>query len=132
MKTDNVTKIILTVIAVNLSLLTVKNFDIIPSAYAKDSITHNGILPSVQYGLIPLNEDGSLTVKLTSNNELDVNIVGVNTSDELDINIAGVDTSDELDINIAGVETSDELDINIDEVGGGYVSNGGPIPVEVE
>jgi hypothetical protein len=64
------------------------------------------LTPNINYGLIPLNEDGTISVKLSANDEIDVNIVGVNTNDE--------------------------LDVNIDQIGGGYVSHGGPISVEVD
>jgi hypothetical protein len=30
------------------------------------------------------------------------------------------------------IDTTDELDVNIDEIGGGKVTNGGPIKVKVE
>lgn len=104
MKTDKVTKVLLSVIAVNLSILTISNLDLIPKAHANDSITNS--TPSINYGLVPLNEDGSITVKVIS--------------------------SEELDVNITGISTFDEMDVNIEEIGGGHVSHGGPIPVEVE
>jgi len=30
------------------------------------------------------------------------------------------------------IDTTDELDVNIDEIGGGWVTNGGPIKVKAE
>ena len=104
-KVDNYTKGVLTLIAVCLTILTLKQLDFFPKAYAGESIDH-AVIPNANYGLVPLNEDGSISVKLSSYDELDVNIVGVNTSDE--------------------------LDVNIDEIGGGYVSHGGPISVEID
>lgn len=106
MKTDKFTKIVLTIIAVNLSILTVKNLDIIPSAYANEAIHNAELSPVHNYGLVPLNEDGSINVRLSA--------------------------TDEIDINIKGISTNDELDVNIDEIGGGYLSHGGPIPVEID
>lgn len=106
MKVDKFTKVVLTVIAVNLTILTVKNLDIIPKAYANETTNNLELLPNRNYGLVPLNEDGSINVKFSSSSEIDVNIVGINTNDE--------------------------LDVNIDEIGGGYVAYGGPISVEVE
>lgn len=106
MKTDLFTKIVLTVIAINLTILTVQNMDLIPKAYASESMNSSNLAPNVNYGLVPINEDGSINVKLNSYDEIDVNIVGINTNDE--------------------------LDVNIDEIGGGYVSHGGPISVEID
>ncbi len=104
-KIDIYTKSVLTVIAICLTILTINQLELLPKAYAGESINHP-TFKGVNYGLVPLNEDGSITVKLSS--------------------------ADEIDVNIVGISTSDELDVNIDEVGGGYVSFGGPIPVKVE
>ena len=106
MKADTFTKIVLTVIAVNLTILTVKNLDLIPKAYANEPTNKLELAPNVNYGLVPLNEDGTINVKLSAYDEIDVNIVGVNTNDE--------------------------LHVNIDEIGGGYISHGGPISVEID
>ncbi len=105
MKTDTYTKIILTIIAICLLILTLNQVDLIPKAYAaeQDELFETG---SINYGLIPLNEDGSFSVKLSGQEEFNVNIVGINTSDE--------------------------LDINLDEIGGGYISSGGPIRIKSE
>ena len=97
MKADTYTKVVLTIIATCLLILTLRQVELIPNAYAADM---------VNYGLIPLNEDGSFSVKLGSQEEFNVNIVGINTSDE--------------------------LDINLDEIGGGYLSSGGPIRIKSE
>jgi hypothetical protein len=37
-----------------------------------------------------------------------------------------------LDVNISRISTFDELDVNIEEIGGGFLSRGGPIPVEIK
>lgn len=96
MKTDLYTKIVLTVIAVCLSVLTLQNIDIIPKTYASEPNKNKNILNAKNYGLVPLNSDGTI------------------------------------DVNITRITTNDELDVNIDEIGGGYVSNGGPIPVNIK
>ena len=103
MKTTTYTQIVLTIIAVNLTFATLKDVELIPTAHATASETS---LPTTNYGLVPLNEDGSITVTLGDANELDV--------------------------VITGIETSDELDVNLDEIGGGYVSHGGPIRVKTD
>ena len=73
MKTDFYTKTILTVIAICLTILVLKNIDIIPRAYANE--TKNGINPYINYGLVPLNPDGSIDVNIKSNSEIiNVNI----------------------------------------------------------
>lgn len=119
MKTDRYTKVILTIIAVCLTLNIVKDLDIIPSAYAASTTIEN---PEVEYHLVPV----------TPNQVMDVRIVDINTSDELNVNIKSVDTYDEFKVNLKSIDTTDELDVNIDEVGGSWVSSGGPIKVKVE
>lgn len=117
MKTDLYTKGILTVIAIALSIIVLKDISIIPEAHASS----NANVPSMNsnYGLIPVNEDGSINVRLVS-------------TEQLDVNIKNIDTYDELRVDLRRINTSDELDINIDEIGGGWISSGGPIPVKIE
>lgn len=90
MKADKFTKIVLTVIAVNLTILTITQLDIIPKAYANDN--HSAIEnPYMNYGLVPLNEDGSMNVRLSSYDEIDVNITDISTSVKLNVNVKEVD-----------------------------------------
>lgn len=110
MKTDHYTKVILTIIALALTVNVLKDFDVIPKAYAG---TNPETLPP-----------SSLTT-----NTLDVRIVDINTSDALNVALKDINTNDNLNVNIRRIETSDELDINIDEIGGAWVPNGGPIKV---
>lgn len=100
MKTDVYTKFMLTIIAACLLALTLRGRQLLPSVQAGPVAGKN-----MSYGVVPLNEDGSITVRLSDH--------------------------DQINVNIADITTSDELDINIDEIGGGYVSNGGPINVKV-
>ena len=122
MKIDRYTKFILTVIAFCLVVLTLDNVDIFPKAYANDVVNYGG-----NYGLVPMNEDGSINVKLISLDEaldeMDVNIVGIDTYDELEVDIVEINTSDELKVDLVEINTSDELDVNIDEVGGWSVNS---------
>lgn len=107
MKLDLYTKSILTVIAICLSINVLKDFEIIPKAYANEPLkTQPNLLPNKNYGLIPVNADGTIDVNIKS--------------------------SSEMDVNISNISTSDELDVNIDEIGGGFVSYGGPIKVDVD
>ena len=83
MKTDLYTKTVLTIIAFCLVVIVIKDADIMPKAHAA---TPNTALPlGVNYGLVPLNPDGSIDVNFPD--KIDVNIVGINTWDELDVNI---------------------------------------------
>jgi len=120
MKTDVYTKTILTIIAICLTINVVNDIDLIPSAYASEGNS----LPetTTEYKLIPINEFETL----------DVRIVDINTYDELNVNIKSIDSYDEMKVNINSIDTSDELDVNIDEIGGGFISHGGPINVKVE
>jgi hypothetical protein len=94
MKLDLYTKSILTVIAICLTINVLKDFDIIPKAYANEPLKNEmNLSPNKNYGLIPVNSDGSINVNIKS---------------------------------------SETLDVNIDEIGGGYVSHGGPIKVEID
>ena len=120
MKTDTYTKTILTIIAICLTINVVKEFELISSAYASDNTTATEI--TKEYKLVPVDDF----------NTIDVRIVDINTYDELNVNLKSVDTSDEMKVNIKSIDTSDELDVNLDEIGGGWVTHGGPIKVKVE
>ena len=117
MKTDIYTKTILTIIAICLSINLVKDFNIIPSAYAntseKDSHIPNGHI------IVPENQ------------VMDVRLVNINTSDKLNVNIKGIDTYNELKVNVNKIETKDLLNVNLHSLGGSWVSSGGPLPVKV-
>ncbi|MEP2937236.1 MAG: hypothetical protein ABJM06_02500 [Gilvibacter sp.] len=122
MQTDKYTKVVLTIIAVCLTVNTVQKLDLIPSAYANEA---NDALPDIEaprYGLVPLNQDGLI----------DVNIKDISTYDELNVNLKGVDTYEKVPVTIKGVDTSDELDVNLDELGGSWISSGGPLKVQIQ
>lgn len=120
MKTDNYTKVILTVIAVCLTINVATEISWIPTAHASEMEAHSKI--STNYRLVPVSET----------NTMDVRIVDIATYDELNVNLKSVDTYDEVKVNIKSIETQDELDVNIDEVGGRYLSSGGPIKVTLD
>jgi hypothetical protein len=98
----------------------VKEFEIIPKAYATEAKT----LPEIatEYKLVPVN----------ASNTMDVRIVDIATYDELNVNLKSVDTYDEVKVNIKSIDTSDELDVNIDEVGGSSIGASGAIKVKTE
>lgn len=90
MKTDFYTKAVLTVIATCLTIIVLKQVDIIPSAYA--GTPKSNLKSNIHYGLVPLNADGSIDVNIKSNSsEMDVNIVDISTSDKLNVNVEEVD-----------------------------------------
>mgnify|MGYP000866725966 CR=1 FL=1 len=64
MKTDFYTKTVLTVIALCLTIIVLNQVDIIPKAYAESPETN--LNPYINYGLVPLNEDGSVDVNIKS------------------------------------------------------------------
>ncbi|MGQ3088974.1 hypothetical protein, partial [Flavobacterium sp.] len=73
MTTDKYTKTVLTVIAACLTVLTLQSVDIIPKTYANDSILKlPSVDPNKNYGLVPLNKDGSIDVNVRSAEELKV------------------------------------------------------------
>jgi hypothetical protein len=84
MKTDRFTRIVLTVIAVNLTFLSFQHLDIIPKANAEGVNPPNGLLPAnINYGLVPLNKEGGIDVTIKSigqGTELDINIEEVGGS----------------------------------------------------
>ena len=121
MKTDLYTKSVLTIIAICLTVNLVKEFELIPSAYAAAN-TPDATKVNNEYALVPI----------SAANTMDVRIVDINTYDELNVNLKSVDTYDEVKVNIKSIDTSDELDVNIDEIGGGWVTNGGPIKVKLD
>ncbi len=121
MKADLYTKTILTVIAVCLSINVVQQLELIPTAHAADAINDTNSISS-KYRLVPVSEMETL----------DVRIVDINTYDELNVTVKSIDSYDEMKVNIKSIDTSDELDVNLDEVGGAWVSNGGPIKVKID
>ena len=70
MKKDTTLKVILGIIALNLTLLTMDQLDLFPKSYANE--TTQPI--NANYGLVPLNEDGTITVKLDEAAIMDINI----------------------------------------------------------
>lgn len=79
MKTDFYTKTVLTIIAVCLLILTLQNVDIIPKAYASEPTKYLNASNSKNYGLVPLNADGSIDVNIKSAQTMDVNIESCST-----------------------------------------------------
>jgi len=76
MKTDTYTKIILTVIALNLTIITLK--PLINPSVANAAVNDKQSINSSSYGLVPLNKDGSINVKINPGDPIDVTLVGIN------------------------------------------------------
>ncbi len=113
MKTDKYTKVVLTIIAICLINLSLGGISPFQQAHA------NSTAPDGTYGLVPLNEDGSITVRLSN-------------TEEIEVDIKSISTWDELKVDIAEISTSDELDVNLDEIGGSNMTMGEAIPVKVK
>ena len=78
MKLDLYTKSILTVIAICLTINLLKEYEIIPKAYANEPLKNElNLLPNKNYGLIPVNADGTIDVNIKSSSTMDVNIEDV-------------------------------------------------------
>ena len=77
MKTDWYLKTVLTVIALCLTILVVRDLDLIPNAHAGST---DGTLPSSSiYAWVPVNEDGSINVRVVSSEEtlkIDIDRIG--------------------------------------------------------
>lgn len=128
MKIDIYTKSILTLIALCLVILVVQNSGIVSPAFADGPGYDVSSL-----GTVPLNEDGSINVRVTdfSPNELvDVNIKDISTYDELKVEVSDISTTDEMRVNIYNIDADDQLNVNIEEVNGSTIGYDG-IPVKV-
>lgn len=77
MKTDNYTKFVLTIIAACLLFLSAKELKIISTANADSVNLKTG------YGVVPLNEDGSINVRLQSSGVVDVRLRGIDEATNL-------------------------------------------------
>lgn len=113
MKTDLYTKSVLTVIAICLSFQVFQDLELFPKAYANEPVTNS------------LNDLPALA-------PMDVRIVDISTYDALNVNLKEIDTYDQLKVNLVNIDCDDELDVNIDEVGGAWISHGGPIKITTD
>lgn len=114
MKTDLYTKSILTIIAISLSIIALRNLSF-ESANA-------GTSSPVKFASVPVNADGSINVKVMS--DMDVNIRS----------IGGSSVSGALPINlkeIGGSSFYGSLPVNIKDISGSSISSSG-IPVNIE
>lgn len=87
MKLDLYTKGVLTVIAICLTINVLKDLDIIPKAYAAETKPNienkSNLLPNKNYGLIPVNADGTIDVNIKSSSVMKVDISTISTWDKM-------------------------------------------------
>jgi uncharacterized membrane protein YuzA (DUF378 family) len=100
MRIDKFSKLILSIIAVNLTILSVTELDIFSALQAGEPAQ----IQNMNYGLVPLNDDGSINVRLSSSEQIDVNITDISTNDEMNVNIAKIGTGSELKVSIESVD----------------------------
>lgn len=76
MKSNIYLKFILTVIAINLTVLTAKELNLVSTANAADVPAKPG-KNGINYGFIPVNEDGTINVRVKNTEAMDVEIIGI-------------------------------------------------------
>lgn len=79
MKTNNYLKIVLTVIAINLTLLTAKELNLIPVANAAN-VPVKPAKGGTNYGFIPVNDDGTISVKVSNSDAINVKLTAISSS----------------------------------------------------
>ena len=72
MKKNSTIKVLLGIIAINLTLLTLIQLSIFPSVFATDNTLKTNNFNN--YGLVPLNDDGSISIKIENEDVINVNI----------------------------------------------------------
>lgn len=50
----------------------------------------------------------------------------------MDVRIVDINTYKEMKVNVNRIDTRDKMQVNLNEIGGGWVSHGGPIEVRVK
>ncbi|MFL2570886.1 MAG: hypothetical protein ACJ0QL_03280 [Parvicellaceae bacterium] len=71
MKKDSTIKILLGIIAINLSIISISQLDLIPKSYANNQQT---TIKAQEFGIVPINEDGTISVRLENSEVMDVNV----------------------------------------------------------
>ena len=71
MKKDSTIKILLGIIAINLSIISISQLDLIPKSYAN---TQQTTIKAQEFGIVPINEDGTISVRLENSEVMDVNV----------------------------------------------------------
>ncbi|HEX8516094.1 MAG TPA: hypothetical protein VF868_07830 [Bacteroidia bacterium] len=119
MKTDLYTKSVLTAIAAALFLLVFQNMNLFNEANAGPSFNKQG---NGDFGVIPLNPDGSITVRMSSDMDVNIRSIGGSTVyGALPVNLK----------EISGSSFYGALPVNLKEMSGSAINNSG-IPVNIE
>ncbi len=79
MKTDKFIKVILTIIAINLTIITLQSIDLIPSANADNDLKSTNLHEDIRYGLVPVNEDGTINARISTSEVISVRIEEVDS-----------------------------------------------------
>ena len=87
--------VILTIIAVNLTILTLRGVDLIPTVQASSPAE-------------------KATLNSTQGDPIEVKIVDIDTYDALKVDLSKVSSRDKLDVDIAEISTYDELEVEIE------------------
>ncbi len=108
MKTNFYLQFILTVIAINLTMLSLKEFDVIPTAHA---VELNNTMPA---------NTATTDVNIVSVNgqsvfggNLPITIKDVETNDKLAVEVKGWGTSDLVRVDIKGINTYDKMPVEV-------------------
>jgi hypothetical protein len=115
MKTDLYTKAVLTVIASALAIIAFQNAEIFPKANASKVAA---------FAAVPVNPDGSINVKMTTDNmKVDISAIGGNSIyGSLPINLK--------EINGSSINTSYGIPVNIEAVDGTSIFETVPVKMK--
>jgi len=81
MPTDKYTKAVLTVIALCLITIVIRDLPLMPTVRANDPAMNHDL--NVAYGIVPLNEDGSINVRMDQSQVVDVRLRGIDEASSL-------------------------------------------------
>ncbi|WP_158499847.1 hypothetical protein [Sphingobacterium paucimobilis] len=73
----------MTIIAICLLVIAFKDVKFFPDAHAANSSSNLPLKNNTNYGLVPINEDGSINVRLHSNDVVDVRLRGIDEASNL-------------------------------------------------
>ena len=71
MKKDSTIKILLGIIAINLTIISISQLDLIPKSYANNQQT---TIKAQEFGIVPINEDGTISVRVENSEVMDINV----------------------------------------------------------
>jgi hypothetical protein len=107
MKTSFYLQFILTVIAINLTMLTLKQFDVIPSAHAAPAPTASITAAATDVNIVSVNGQSVF------GGNLPIVIKDIETTDKLAVEVKGWQTYDVPQIEIKKISTSDKMPVEV-------------------